>query len=83
MEQLGQALYVAAGLFWKAFWALALGYAFSSLIQVLVPREIIAKYLGRAGLKQTVLGMLLGPRPRPARLPPSRPAERSWQRAPR
>ena len=59
MEQLGQALYVAAGLFWKAFWALAFGHAFSS--QVLVPREVIAKYLGRAGVKKTVLGMLLGP----------------------
>ena len=52
MEQLGRALCVAAGLFWNAFWALAFGYAFSSLIQVLVPREIIATYLGRAGLSR-------------------------------
>ncbi len=43
MDQLGKALYVSAGLFWMAFWALAFGYAFSSLIQVLVPREVIAK----------------------------------------
>lgn len=61
MESIGQALYVGAGLFWKAFWALAFGYAFSSLIQVLVPREIIAKYLGRGGLKQVGLAMLMGP----------------------
>jgi uncharacterized membrane protein YraQ (UPF0718 family) len=43
---------------------LAFGYAFSSLIQVLVPRELIARYLGRAaraGPKETALGMLLGP----------------------
>lgn len=59
--ELGQALYVGAGLFWKAFWALAFGYAFSSLIQVLVPREVIARYLGRPGLKETGLAMLLGP----------------------
>lgn len=58
---LGQALYVGAGLFWKGFWAFAFGYAFSSLIQVLVPRELIAKYLGRAGLKETALAMVLGP----------------------
>ena len=59
--QLGQALYTGAGLFWKAFWALAFGYAFSSLIQVLVPREVIAAHLGRGGLRQTALAMLLGP----------------------
>lgn len=44
-----------------AFWALAFGYAFSSLIQVLVPREVVARHLGRAGLKETGLAMLLGP----------------------
>ena len=61
IDQLGQAVYVGVGLFWTAFWALAFGYAFSSLIQVLVPREVIARYLGRAGLKETLLGMVLGP----------------------
>ena len=61
MDQLGKALYVSAGLFWMAFWALAFGYAFSSLIQVLVPREVIAKYLGRPGLRETGLAMILGP----------------------
>lgn len=61
MESIGQALYVGAGLFWEAFWALAFGYAFSSLIQVLVPREIVAKYLGRSGPKQVGLAMLMGP----------------------
>lgn len=59
--QIGQALYVGAGLFWQAFWALAFGYAFSSLIQVLVPRELIAKYLGRPRVKETAAAMLLGP----------------------
>jgi uncharacterized membrane protein YraQ (UPF0718 family) len=52
---------VGAGLFWTAFWALAFGYAFSSLIQVLVPREVIARHLGRAGLEQIALSMILGP----------------------
>ena len=61
MDQIGRALYVGAGLFWNAFWALAFGYAFSSLIQVLVPREVIARYLGRSGPKETALGMVLGP----------------------
>ena len=61
MDQIGQALYVGAGLFWKAFWALAFGYAFSSLTQVLVPRELIARHLGRPGVKETGLAMVLGP----------------------
>ena len=61
IEEAGQTIYVAAGLFWRAFWALALGYAFSSLIQVLVPRDFISKHLGRAGLKETVLAMIMGP----------------------
>lgn len=52
---------MGAGLFWTAFWALAFGYAFSSLIQVLVPREVIARYLGRADLKEIALSMALGP----------------------
>lgn len=60
-DQILSALYVGAGLLWNAFWALAFGYAFSSLIQVLVPRELIAKYLGRPGLKETALAMFLGP----------------------
>ncbi|HVL75897.1 MAG TPA: permease, partial [Noviherbaspirillum sp.] len=61
IEPIGHALYVGAGLFWQAFWALAFGYAFSSLIQVLVPREVIAKYLGRGGIKQIGLAMVMGP----------------------
>lgn len=61
IESVGTSLYVSAGLFWKAFWALAFGYAFSSLIQVLVPREVIARHLGRPGFKETVLAMVLGP----------------------
>ena len=61
MDEAGRALYVGGGLFWNAFWALAFGYAFSSLIQVLVPRDVIARYLGRAGAKETALGLFLGP----------------------
>lgn len=61
IDQIGHALSVGAGLFWEAFWALAFGYFFSSLIQVLVPREVIARYLGRPGLKETALALVLGP----------------------
>jgi uncharacterized membrane protein YraQ (UPF0718 family) len=61
MDEAGRALYVGGGLFWNAFWALAFGYAFSSAIQVLVSRDVIAKHLGKAGPKETALGLVLGP----------------------
>lgn len=61
VDSIGKALYVGGGLFWNAFWALAFGYAISSLIQILIPREIVAKFLGKDGIKQTLLGMILGP----------------------
>lgn len=58
LSGVGDALYTGAGLFWKAAWALAFGYAISSLIQVFVfPREA-ERYLGRDGARQT--GMALG-----------------------
>lgn len=61
MDAIWQALSVGAGLFWEALWALAFGYIFSSVIQVLVPREVIARYLGRPGWKETGLALILGP----------------------
>lgn len=60
MDQIWQALYTSAGLFWKAFWALALGYAISAAIQVFVSRGKAAKYLGEGTPKQLGLAALLG-----------------------
>jgi len=31
MEQILESILTSAGLFWKGFWALAFGYAFSSI----------------------------------------------------
>jgi uncharacterized membrane protein YraQ (UPF0718 family) len=56
-----QAAYTGAGLFWKALWALALGYAFASILQVFVARAQVAEHLGKPGLKEIGLGMALGP----------------------
>lgn len=50
----------AAGLFWRAFWALALGYAISASIQIFLSRGEAAKYLGEAKPKKVGLAMLLG-----------------------
>ncbi len=46
LTAIGDALYTAAGLLWRAAWALALGYAVSSAIQVFVSRKQAARYLG-------------------------------------
>lgn len=46
MEAIGNSLLTTAGLLWKALWALGLGYAFSSIIQVFIPRESVAKNMG-------------------------------------
>ncbi len=60
MDAVREALMTAAGLFWRAFWALALGYAISASIQVFLSRGEAAKYLGDAKPKKVGLAMLLG-----------------------
>ncbi|MDQ3956187.1 MAG: permease [Actinomycetota bacterium] len=60
MDAVWEAVMMAAGLFWRAFWALALGYAISASIQVFLSRGEAAKYLGEAKPKNVGLAMLLG-----------------------
>lgn len=60
MEALIESVVTGAGLFWKAFWALALGYAISAIIQIFVSREKAAKYLGKGNPKQLGLAAVLG-----------------------
>jgi hypothetical protein len=55
-----ESLQTAGGLFWKAFWALALGYAFSALIQVFISRRAAAAKLGRGSPEQLALAAVLG-----------------------
>ncbi|MFC5730878.1 permease [Nocardioides vastitatis] len=49
-----------AGLFWRAAWALALGYAISAAIQVFVSRRAAAERLGDGSPAQLGLAALLG-----------------------
>jgi uncharacterized membrane protein YraQ (UPF0718 family) len=60
LSEVGRGLFVAAGLYWKALWALALGYAVSAFIQVFVSRREAARHLGEDGPRQLGLAMLLG-----------------------
>ncbi len=60
VEALLEALTTAAGLLWRAAWALALGYAVSAAIQVFVSRRQAAQYLGSGSPRQLGLAALLG-----------------------
>lgn len=62
IESIIQSLYTTAGLLWKALWALALGYAFSSIIQVFISKTATAKHLGKGNIidlcKATIIGFI-------------------------
>jgi uncharacterized protein len=60
MELVGESLLTAAGMLWKALWALIFGYVISAGIQVLVTREQMAKLLGERGLKEGALAGFFG-----------------------
>lgn len=60
MDPLWEALTTAAGLAWRALWALALGYAVSAVIQVFVSRRQAATHLGEGSPPQLGLAVLLG-----------------------
>ena len=60
LQTWGEAARTSIGLFWMAFWAFALGYLISSMIQVFVTRERMRKSMGEAGAKSVALGTGFG-----------------------
>ncbi len=60
LEAVWESLRIGAELFWKAFWALALGYAISAAIQVFLSRRAAAKHLGKASPGNLGLAMAFG-----------------------
>ena len=60
MDQILVAFETAAGMLWKAAWALIFGYIISAAIQVLVTREQMARALGDRGPRQVGLAGLFG-----------------------
>lgn len=60
LNSIFESLYTSVGLFWKAFWALALGYAFSSIIQVFISKKATAKHLGKGTAKDLSKAAVLG-----------------------
>ena len=60
LDAVWEIAYTGSGFFWKAFWALALGYALSAAIQVFARRGETAKHLGEPRPRQVALAMVLG-----------------------
>lgn len=60
MQTVVEAAGTGLGLFWRALWALAFGYAISAGIQVFVSRGAAAKHLGEPKPRKLGLAMLLG-----------------------
>jgi len=60
LENWGNAANTALGFFWMALWAFILGYALSSLIQVLVTKQNMQKTMGKADAKSVLFGTFFG-----------------------
>lgn len=60
LETWHEAAVTSLGLFWTAFWAFALGYLISSMIQVLVTREKMQNAMGEDGPRSIALGTFFG-----------------------
>jgi len=58
--QLGDALLMAAGMFWDVGWSLVLGFTISAAIQALVSTEQMRRALGRDGVREIALATLAG-----------------------
>lgn len=53
-------LFASFAMFWQVLWSLLLGFLLSAMIQAYVPKDGLAKSLGRAGLKEIGLATILG-----------------------
>ena len=60
LQQWGEAAYTSIGFFWMALWAIILGYAISSLIQIFLTEKRMQQTMGDAGGKSVLLGTFFG-----------------------
>src|SRR5258707_9528033 len=57
---LGEALLMAAGMFWDVGWSLVLGFMISAVIQAVVATEQMRRALGRDGVREIALATVAG-----------------------
>ncbi len=60
VPKLGEALLLAAGMFWQVGWSLVLGFALSGAVQALVSKERMQQLLGRDGIREIALATGFG-----------------------
>ena len=59
-DQLGDALLMAAGMFWDIGWSLVLGFTISAVIQAVASTEQMRRALGRDGVREIALATIAG-----------------------
>ena len=59
-DQLGDALLMAAGMFWDVGWSLVLGFTISAVIQAVASTEQMRRALGRDGVREIALATIAG-----------------------
>ena len=60
VARIGQALMMAAGMFWLVGWSLVLGFLISAVLQAVVSQESMVKALGRNGFREIALATIAG-----------------------
>ena len=60
IPHVGQALLMAAGMFWQVGWSLVLGFAISAVLQAVVSKETMSTALGRDGIREIALATAAG-----------------------
>jgi len=56
----GHALWFAFAMFWQIFWGLSLGFAFSAIIEVLVPKDTLSRLLPDRGPRSIATAGVFG-----------------------
>ncbi len=60
IERIGEALLMAAGMFWQTGWSLVLGFTISSILQAVVSADQMRRALGRDGFREIATATLAG-----------------------
>ena len=60
VPHIGQALLMAAGMFWQVGWSLVLGFSISAILQAVVSKESMTAALGRDGVREIALATAAG-----------------------
>src|SRR5260221_3444198 len=60
IDSLGQALFMAWGMWWEVFWPLVLGFALSGVVQAVVSHRSMARLLGDDSPRSFAFATLFG-----------------------